>query len=450
VRLRVYQSGAVKDIRIVNRDGSVLCSAYSETLEFDKEWPTRDRMLPTHDQALRLFRVEQFFGTAVGILKDIDERTSVVAILGFNSNAFDIMPAELRDHGEMAVELDGGQTIVTSSHSVNSSQPALVEVVSGSDIYPLRTVIRVDEAALREWNNDFYIPIMAVSALLGLAFGVLFCRAFIRDDDPVAEIDRGLRAGEFVPYLQPIFDLHTRSIIGCEALVRWVRSDGTVVPPFQFIPLVEGSGRIQEMTWQLLMKALDALSDRLRHDKLFKLSINVTAPHLMSADFLPQLRKIVADARVSPRQIVLELTEREEIEDLFAMAARIHALRDHGFRVAMDDVGTGHNGLSQIQALGADVIKIDKFFVDSICGNATAASIIEMLVKLARDMRMSIVAEGIETDSQRSALVACGVTQGQGYLVSPPLPADKFLDLLDRQEHVASADTCHPSVPQVA
>ena len=80
VRLHVYQRGAIKDIRVVNRDGSVLCSAYSETLEFDKEWPTRDQMLPTNDQALRLFRVEQFFGTALGIVKDIDERTSIVAI----------------------------------------------------------------------------------------------------------------------------------------------------------------------------------------------------------------------------------------------------------------------------------------------------------------------------------------------------------------------------------
>jgi EAL domain-containing protein (putative c-di-GMP-specific phosphodiesterase class I) len=99
----------------------------------------------------------------------------------------------------------------------------------------------------------------------------------------------------------------------------------------------------------------------------------------------------------------------------------------------MDDVGTGHNGLSQIQALGANVLKIDKFFVDSICSNPTAISVVEMLVKLAHEMNMSIVAEGVETEAQVAALIACGVTEGQGYLVSQPVPAPEFLARLDQQ-----------------
>ena len=238
----------------------------------------------------------------------------------------------------------------------------------------------------------------------------------------VADLDRGLKAGEFKPYLQPIFDLNTRAIIGCEVLARWVRSNGAVIPPSRFIRLAESSGRIEAMTWQLLSKALEVLCDRLRQDKSFKVSVNITAQHSMAADFTSRLRKIVADARVSPRQIVLELTERQEIENLASVAGMIRELRNYGFKVAMDDVGTGHNGLSQIQALGANVIKIDKFFVDSICSNPTAVSVVEMLVKLARDMNMSIIAEGIESDEQVSSLIACGVMQGQGYLVSPPLP----------------------------
>ena len=168
-----------------------------------------------------------------------------------------------------------------------------------------------------------------------------------RSDNPVADIDRGLKAGEFVPYLQPIFDLNTRPIIGCEVLARWVLGDGTVIPPSRFIRLAESSERIETMTWQLLTNALDVLRDRVRQDKSFKLSINVTAQH--PVDFISRLRKIVADAGVSPRQIVLELTERQEIENLAFAAETIRHLRNHGFRVAMDDVGTGHNGLSQIR-----------------------------------------------------------------------------------------------------
>src|SRR3984957_2165990 len=111
VRLQVYQRSAVKDIRLVNRDGSVICSAYSETLEFDNGWVERPQMLRSKDSQLLLFRVDQFSGVALGVLRDIDARTSLVAILGMNSYLLDIMPAELRAHSEVVLELNDGSEI---------------------------------------------------------------------------------------------------------------------------------------------------------------------------------------------------------------------------------------------------------------------------------------------------------------------------------------------------
>src|SRR3977135_1455407 len=96
VRLQVYQRAAVKDIRLVNRDGSVICSAYSETLEFDNGWAERSDMLRSRDRRILLFRVDQINGTALAVLRDVDDKNSLVAILGINSGLFDIMPAELR------------------------------------------------------------------------------------------------------------------------------------------------------------------------------------------------------------------------------------------------------------------------------------------------------------------------------------------------------------------
>jgi sensor c-di-GMP phosphodiesterase-like protein len=106
VRLQVYQRSAVKDIRLVNRDGSVICSAYSETLEFDTGWVDRPDMLRADDQRLLLFRVDQFGGVALGVLRDVDQSQSLVAILGFNSHVFDIMPAGLRVHSEVLLETE--------------------------------------------------------------------------------------------------------------------------------------------------------------------------------------------------------------------------------------------------------------------------------------------------------------------------------------------------------
>src|SRR3984893_11952895 len=111
VRLQVYQRSTVKDIRLVNGDGSVICSAYSETLEFDNGLVGRPDMLRSDDRRLLLFRVDQFSGVALGVLRDVGERTSLVAILGINSYVFDIMPAELRDHSEVLLELNNGSEV---------------------------------------------------------------------------------------------------------------------------------------------------------------------------------------------------------------------------------------------------------------------------------------------------------------------------------------------------
>ena len=116
-------------------------------------------------------------------------------------------------------------------------------------------------------------------------------------------------------------------------------------------------------------------------------------------------------------------------------------LRDYGFRVAIDDVGVGHSGLSRLKGLGANTIKIDKFFVDTITVDASTTTIVEMLVALARDFHMTVVAEGVETEEQVRALISCGVEEGQGYLVAAPLPVAKLIELLEKHSLATSAGT---------
>ena len=440
VRLQVYQRSAVKDIRVVNRDGSVICSAYSETLEFDMGWVDRADMLRSDDRRLLLFRVDQFGGVALGVLRDVDQSQSLVAILGITPHVFDIMPAELRAHSEVLLELSNGASLGRFSLDRPDEFSQLVSFSKISARYPLRATIRVERSALQHWDNAAYWPTMLIALCLGLAFGLLLTRATARLEGPIADIDRALVRRQFMPFYQPVFDLRTGEVRGCEVLARWIRADGTIIPPMNFIPLAESSGRIEAMTWLILETALKEMHPRLREDRLFKLSLNVTPRHLVSDAFVETLRRIVVAARVSVRQIVLEVTERSELPDLDRAAATVKELRDLGFKVAMDDVGVGHSGLSQIKKLGVNIIKIDKFFVDTIAEDGSTATIVQMLVRLARDLGMTVIAEGVETCEQVQSLIACGVEEGQGYFVSPPLPFAKFDELLEVRSSKAVAE----------
>ena len=284
------------------------------------------------------------------------------------------------------------------------------------------------------------MPIVVFAAILGLAFGLLLANVVNRPKNPVDQLDQALAAGEFQPFLQPVFDLQSGAIIGCEALARWMRADGSVVPPIRFIPFAESNDRIGPLTWHIVSQALEALRVPLRRDRNFKVAVNIAPRHLASEGFEQRFRDVVAEADVPPRQVVLELTEREELEDSVRVAAVIENLRRWGFGVALDDVGIGHNGLSHIQQLGANIIKIDKFFVDGIGLDSSANTVVEMLVSLARELNMSVLAEGIETETQLSGLVTCGVTEGQGYFKAPPLPVDDFLELLEENRVSAAPE----------
>ena len=376
----------------------------------------------------------------LGVLRGSDAEGHLVAILGMSAYLFDIMPAELREHSEVLLELSDGKAVADYVPVGQSIRPAdVTDFVMASNRYPLRTTIRVDTGAFERWNSESYLPILTLGTVLGLAFGFLLASVAARPKNPVAELDRALAAREFEPFLQPVFNLATGAIIGCEVLARWRQSDGTVIPPSRFIQLAESSGRIEPITWQIVSATLTALQPRLKQDKGFQVYVNIVPRHIMAPGFVDKLRGTVAAARVSPRQVVLEITERDELEDLARAASVIAELREYGFKVAIDDVGVGHSGLSQVQRLGANILKIDKFFVDSMARDSTANAVVRMLVQLARELKMKVHAEGIETDEQMSALIACGVEEGQGYLVSRPLPVAEFIAFMDQRSEPASA-----------
>jgi sensor c-di-GMP phosphodiesterase-like protein len=305
-----------------------------------------------------------------------------------------------------------------------------------SDRFGIAVTVRtLKEAAAPNDLHTIGWIVTTAGGLAILALAWLFGRRF--GNDPVAAVRRALDAHEFVPYYQPIVDITTGKVLGAEVLARWRKPNGTVIPPAAFIPLVEQGGLIVELTECLMRRVcVEAGAAYARRPDL-KVGFNLTARHFADEAVVADVRAIFGNSPIRLTQVTLELTEREPIDNLTTTRRVIAALQGLGCRIALDDVGTGHSGLSSILKLGVDIIKIDKMFVDSLGSDRNSATIVTTLVELARNMQMEVVAEGVESFEQVADLRARGIRAAQGYVFAPPLPGSSFLTLLDSLDPVA-------------
>jgi sensor c-di-GMP phosphodiesterase-like protein len=258
--------------------------------------------------------------------------------------------------------------------------------------------------------------------------------------NPISEMERAIANGEFVPYYQPIVDLTTARVTGAEVLIRWRRSDGTLVPPAQFVPLAESTGLIVPITRALMRRVCAEAGAALARRPHFSVGFNLAARHFNDEQIVDDVRTIIAESPIAPAQVLFEVTERQPLENLTMARRVIAALQGLGVRVGIDDLGTGHSGLSYMLKLGVDFIKIDKLFVDAIDTERYSTTIIETLVELGRNMHMEIIAEGVETFDQVAQLRARGIRKAQGYAFAPPLPGPSFLRLLEAADPLAGAE----------
>ena len=301
--------------------------------------------------------------------------------------------------------------------------------------------ITVETAMLRAAAEPHDLRAIGMIVNLVVVFAVLTVAWLIvrrRGGDPVAEIRRALDAREFVPYFQPIIDITTGKVLGAEVLARWRKADGSLVLPGAFIALAERGGLMVELTEALMRRACREIGEAYARRPQLKLAFNLTARHFADDAIVADLRAIFDRSPIGLDQVTLELTEREPIEDIATTRRVIAALQGLGCQVALDDVGTGHSGLSSILKLGVDVIKIDKMFIDSLGGETNSATIVTTLVELARNMGMEVVAEGVESFEQVADLRARGIRAAQGYVFAPPLPGAAFKTLLDSLDPVAA------------
>jgi sensor c-di-GMP phosphodiesterase-like protein len=309
----------------------------------------------------------------------------------------------------------------------------VIMVSQKSSRYPLKAIISASHDGLAANQGDLRRLGTVASGLVAIVILILSVLLPRRErDNPIKDIERALKAGEFVPYFQPIVDIRSGRLRGAEVLIRWRKGDGSIVPPGMFIPLAESSGLIIDITRALMRRVIQEAGAVLGQRPHLKIGFNLTAQHFANEEIVDDVRNIFSNkSPLRLSQIVLEVTERQPIENLTETRRIVAALQGLGVKVAIDDVGTGHSGLSYMLKLGVDIIKIDKMFIDAIGTDRNSNTIIETLIDLAQNMRMEVVAEGVESFEQVVHLRDIGIRAAQGFVFSPPLPTSAFLQLVE-------------------
>ncbi|OAN40543.1 diguanylate cyclase [Chloroflexus islandicus] len=245
-----------------------------------------------------------------------------------------------------------------------------------------------------------------------------------------AQLRRALERRELAVYYQPQYDLVSESITSVEALVRWHHPQRGPIAPGEFVPIAEESDLIIEIgSWVLREACRQAMAWQQAGYPLLRISVNVSARQLLRPEFVAEVAAVLHATGLPAQYLELEITEGVMLDDPIYAARQIDQLRHMGVRIALDDFGTGYSSLAYLRQLRLDALKIDQAFVraideqQSVVTNSRA--LLRAMINLAHSLGLAVVAEGVETDDQRAALLSMGCDVLQGYLIAHPIPADE-------------------------
>ena len=272
-----------------------------------------------------------------------------------------------------------------------------------------------------------------------LAAGAAVRLAKERGRDRVEVFDEGLRtvalsvlsrttelraaagAGQLRLHFQPVVDLRTRAVVGCEGLLRWEHPVRGVLPPATFLDVAESSELLDDLTEDLVEQAASAAADLARRTPVAPpwVALNLAARQLASPDLVAQVAAALERHALGPDRLMVEITERTLLADLERAVQTLHGLKELGVVIALDDFGTGYSSLLHLRRLPVDVVKIDRSFVSAIMRDRSDLAIVAGVIDLALRLGLRTTAEGVEAEDQAATLRDLGCHNGQGFLWSP-------------------------------
>jgi len=427
----------IKEIGVLDESGVTLCTNFGDGGEpraVSRELPLADNRFE-----ISLVRFRDRGGRSIRLRLDRKNAKPLGALIPSDFLVPDTLDGDFQDGRSLRLVLDNAEIVAArpvGDEGLSTDNTRTLGVHLKSERFPVAIVVERSRATLAEEYRDL-TSIGRIGStlitLLALAFAALYFRR--NNSDPLVQFREAIKNGEIVPFFQPTIDIRTGKLVGSEVLARWRRQDGTMVSPANFIPLAERSGLIYPMTHALMKRVCVEVGAVHAARPHINVAFNLYAGHFVNDSIIGELQTIFAKSQISLAQIVLEVTEREPLPDLDLARDIIGRLQKLGIRVAIDDVGTGHGGLSYLMKLGVDTIKIDKMFIDAISTERHSQTIIETLLELARTMNMEVIAEGVESFDQVEYLRRKGVHQAQGYVFAPPLPASSYIALIEAMDN---------------
>jgi EAL domain-containing protein (putative c-di-GMP-specific phosphodiesterase class I) len=247
--------------------------------------------------------------------------------------------------------------------------------------------------------------------------------------DLEGDLRRGIARNEFEPFFQAIVDIRTTRTVGWEALLRWRHAERGLLSPGDFLNVAEDSGAVEQIDWQMFDLTCREVP-RLTDERTY-VCINVSARHFRSPDLAEAVLALLRVRGIPPTRVRLEVTEGALLENPDQIRRTLERLREAGVLAQLDDFGTGYSSLSYLHRLPIHSLKIDRSFVQDLRPGSSGGStaVVRAIRALAQSMGLEVIAEGIETEAQRAALLELGVIYGQGFLFARPQPVSEILAL---------------------
>ncbi len=247
--------------------------------------------------------------------------------------------------------------------------------------------------------------------------------------EAIARIRSAFDRKEFQLFYQPKVNMRTGKVIGAEALIRWIHPEKGIIPPLEFLPVIENTEFSITLGEWVIKEALRQLNEWANLDFRIPISVNISARHLQQETFLLRLTEFLSDfPEVMTKQLELEILETSALEDIAKVCSLIEACRKMGVVFALDDFGTGYSSLTYLKRLSTEILKIDQSFVRDMLHDKEDMAIVQGVIGLAKAFQRKVIAEGVETIEQGIMLLEMGCDLAQGYGISKPMPAKDFLN----------------------